>query len=58
MIKLMVKESILLGMERYIKGLGLKIKEKAKDDNNGQMVQYFKVYTKIIRRMVLGILYG
>ena len=52
MIKLMVKENILLGMERYIKGLGLKIKEKDKDDNNGQMVQYFKVYTKIIRRMV------
>ena len=58
MIKLMVKESILLGMERYIKDLGLKIKGKAKGDNNGQMVQYFKDYTKIIRRMVLGILYG
>jgi hypothetical protein len=52
MIKLMVKESILLGMERYIKDLGLKIKGKAKGDNNGQMVQYLKDYTKIIRRMV------
>ena len=56
--KPVVLECIRIIMEQYMKVTGSKTNRMVRDCKNGQMVVAFKDSLKMVRNMVLGLIYG